>query len=77
MRLYYSPVTVFSLPLSRMARVELDYNLKKLFNVFKFSLENDSVFVSESTSHRSFRKKKKKISEIFLCSKKYTTHKEI
>ena len=37
-RLYYSPATDYCLPLSRMARMEMDYNLKKLANFFKFSL---------------------------------------
>ena len=37
-RLYYSPETDYCLPLSRMARMEMDYNLKKLANFFKFSL---------------------------------------
>ena len=35
--LYYSPETDYCLPLSRMARMEMDYNLKKLANFFKFS----------------------------------------
>ena len=38
-RLYYSPETDYCLPLSRMARMEIDYNLKKLANFFKFSSE--------------------------------------
>ena len=38
MRLYCSPETVVCLLLSRMARMLMDYNLKKLANVLKFSL---------------------------------------
>ena len=37
-RLYYSPETDYCLPLSRMARMEMDYNLKKVAHFFKFSL---------------------------------------
>lgn len=34
-RLYCSPETVVCLPLSRMARMQMDYNLKRLANVFQ------------------------------------------
>ena len=61
MRPYYSPETVYCLPLSQMARMEMmemDYNLKKLANFFKFSLWTDRVLGPEFTLDRSFRKKR-------------------
>ena len=46
-----------------MARMEMDYNLKKLANLLKFSLWIDRVFGLESTLDRSFRKR---LSQIFF-----------
>ena len=72
-RLYYSPETVYCLLLSRMARMEIDFSLKKLVNTFKFSLWTDRVFGPESNLDRSFHKNLTQI--FFSCSKKYITHK--
>ena len=72
-RLYYSPKTVYCLSLSRMARMEMEYNLKKLANFFKFSIWTDRVYGTESSLDRSFGKN---LSQIFFsCSKKYMNHK--
>ena len=70
-RLYYSPETDYCLPLSRMARKEMDYNLKKVAHFFKFSLWIDRVFGLESPFDRSFRKHFSQL--FFSCS--IITHK--
>ena len=69
MRLHFTTKTVYGLPLSRMSRMEMDYNLKKLANVFKFSLWTDRAYGLESTSDGPFSKNLSKI--FFSCSKKY------
>ena len=43
MRLYYSSETFNCRLLSRIARMEMHYNLKKLANFFKFSLWTDQI----------------------------------
>ena len=53
----------YCLPLSPMARIEMDYNLKKLAIVFKFSLWTDRIFGPGSSLDRSFRQN---VSQIFF-----------
>ena len=71
-RLYYSPKTDYCLPLSRMARMGMDYNLKKLAN-FSSSHSELIEFLAQNLAVKSFRKNLSLI--FFSCSKKYITHK--
>jgi len=49
--------------------MEMDYNLKKLANFFKFSLQTDQIVGQQSTLEGSFCKNLLQI--FFSCSKKF------
>ena len=72
-RLYYSPETVYCLLLSRMARMEMAYNLKKLANYFKFALWTDRVFGPKSTldlSVKSYHRSSSRVQRNMLTTSK-------
>ena len=47
-RLYYSPETVYCLSLSRMARMEMEYNLKKSWPTFSSSQSELIEFMAQN-----------------------------